>query len=296
MRKTMGWGLRLRTLLTGVMILLACQVGEVLAAAQIKSVRIWRAPDNTRLVFDLSGPVQHSLFTLAAPNRIVIDVSGAQLATQLNGLKLGNTPITAVRSAQRTPNDLRMVLDLSAQVTPKSFVLPPNQQYGNRLVVDLYDQGADLTPDVPATPTPSVPVTPVTPTQPVAKLPLPTKGGTRDIVIAIDAGHGGEDPGALGPGGLHEKNITLSIARELQRQINQVRGYRAELTRTGDYFIPLRKRTEIARKKAPTCSSRSMPTPRRAAAPSVPRCSPCPTAAPLRKPRAGWPTVRTVPT
>lgn len=113
----MGWGLRLRTLLTGVMILLACQVGEVLAAAQIKSVRIWRAPDNTRLVFDLSGPVQHSLFTLAAPNRIVIDVSGAQLATQLNGLKLGNTPITAVRSAQRTPNDLRMVLDLSAQVT-----------------------------------------------------------------------------------------------------------------------------------------------------------------------------------
>ncbi len=168
---------------------------------------------------------------------------------QLNGLKLGNTPITAVRSAQRTPNDLRMVLDLSAQVTPKSFVLPPNQQYGNRLVVDLYDQGADLTPDVPATPTPSVPVTPVTPTQPVAKLPLPTKGGTRDIVIAIDAGHGGEDPGALGPGGLHEKNITLSIARELQRQINQVRGYRAELTRTGDYFIPLRKRTEIARKK-----------------------------------------------
>ncbi|HFH3024206.1 N-acetylmuramoyl-L-alanine amidase AmiB [Pseudomonas aeruginosa] len=245
----MGWGLRLRTLLTGVMILLACQVGEVLAAAQIKSVRIWRAPDNTRLVFDLSGPVQHSLFTLAAPNRIVIDVSGVQLATQLNGLKLGNTPITAVRSAQRTPNDLRMVLDLSAQVTPKSFVLPPNQQYGNRLVVDLYDQGADLTPDVPATPTPSVPVTPVTPTQPVAKLPLPTKGGTRDIVIAIDAGHGGEDPGALGPGGLHEKNITLSIARELQRQINQVRGYRAELTRTGDYFIPLRKRTEIARKK-----------------------------------------------
>ncbi len=115
----MGWGLRLRTLLTGVMILLACQVGEVLAAAQIKSVRIWRAPDNTRLVFDLSGPVQHSLFTLAAPNRIVIDVSGAQLATQLNGLKLGNTPITAVRSAQRTPNDLRMVLDLSAQVTRK---------------------------------------------------------------------------------------------------------------------------------------------------------------------------------
>ncbi|MBO3275318.1 N-acetylmuramoyl-L-alanine amidase AmiB [Pseudomonas schmalbachii] len=244
----MGWGLRLRALLTGFIVLLTFGAGEVLAATQIKSVRIWRAPDNTRLVFDLSGPVQHSLFTLSAPNRIVIDVNGAQLTTVLDKLKLSNTPITAVRSAQRTPNDVRLVLDLSTQVTPKSFVLPPNQQYGNRLVVDLYDQGADLAPPVPATPTPNAPAVPVTPTQPVAKLPAPA-GGKRDVVIAIDAGHGGEDPGALGPGGLHEKNITLSIARELQRQINQMKGFRAELTRTGDYFIPLRKRTEIARKK-----------------------------------------------
>ncbi|MCY1419041.1 N-acetylmuramoyl-L-alanine amidase AmiC [compost metagenome] len=211
-------------------------------------MRIWRAPDNTRLVFDLSGPIQHSLFTLSAPNRIVIDINGAQLTTVLDKLKLSNTPITAVRSAQRSPSDLRLVLDLSAQVTPKSFVLPPNQQYGNRLVVDLYDQGADITPDVPATSAPNVPAVPVTPSQPVARVPAPA-GGKRDVVIAIDAGHGGEDPGALGPGGLHEKNITLSIARELQRQINQMKGFRAELTRTGDYFIPLRKRTEIARKK-----------------------------------------------
>lgn len=251
MRKNMGWGLRLRALLAGLFILLALGAGEVLAAAQItqiKSVRLWRAPDNTRLVFDLSGPVQHSLFTLSAPSRIVIDLNGAQLSTALNQLKLKNTPITSVRSAQRSPTDLRLVLDLSAQVTPKSFVLPPNQQYGNRLVVDLYDQGADIAPDVPATPTPNQPATPVTPTQPVAKAPVPA-GGKRDIIIAIDAGHGGEDPGASGPNGLHEKNITLSIARELQRQINQMKGFRAELTRTGDYFIPLRGRTAIARKK-----------------------------------------------
>lgn len=248
MRKNMGWGLRLRALMAGLFILLALGAGEVLAAAQItqiKSVRLWRAPDNTRLVFDLSGPVQHSLFTLSAPNRIVIDLNGAQLSTALNQLKLKNTPITSVRSAQRSATDLRLVLDLSAQVTPKSFVLPPNQQYGNRLVVDLYDQGADITPDVPATPTPNQPATPA---QPVAKAPVPA-GGKRDIIIAIDAGHGGEDPGASGPNGLHEKNITLSIARELQRQINQMKGFRAELTRTGDYFIPLRGRTAIARKK-----------------------------------------------
>lgn len=247
----MGWGLRLRALLAGLFVLLALNAGEAFAAAQItqiKSVRLWRAPDNTRLVFDLSGPVQHNLFTLSAPNRIVIDLNGAHLGTSFNQLKLKNTPITSMRSAQRTPSDLRLVLDLSAPVTPKSFVLPPNQQYGNRLVVDLYDQGADITPDVPATPTPDQPATPVTPTQPVAKAPVPA-GGKRDIVVAIDAGHGGEDPGASGPGGLHEKNITLSIARELQRQINQMKGFRAELTRTGDYFIPLRGRTAIARKK-----------------------------------------------
>lgn len=119
MRKTMGWGLRLRTLLTGVMILLACQVGEVLAAAQIKSVRIWRAPDNTRLVFDLSGPVQHSLFTLAAPNRIVIDVSGAQLATQLNGLKLGNTPITEI--ARKKGADLFVSIHADAAPSRSAF-------------------------------------------------------------------------------------------------------------------------------------------------------------------------------
>ncbi|MEE9101180.1 N-acetylmuramoyl-L-alanine amidase AmiB [Pseudomonas nitroreducens] len=245
----MGWGLRLRALFTGMTVLLAMIAGEAFAATQIKSVRIWRAPDNTRLVFDLSGPVQHSLFTLSAPNRIVVDINGAQMSTALDKLKLNNTPITSVRAAQRSPTDLRLVLDLKNPVTPKSFVLAPNQQYGNRLVVDLYDQGADIAPDVPATPTPNVPAAPVSPVQSVTKIPAPSSGGKRDIVIAIDAGHGGEDPGALGPNGLHEKNITLAIARELQRQINQMKGFRAELTRTGDYFIPLRGRTAIARKK-----------------------------------------------
>ncbi|WEJ71704.1 N-acetylmuramoyl-L-alanine amidase AmiB [Pseudomonas sp. PSE14] len=245
----MGWGLRLRALFTGMTVLLAMIAGEAFATTQIKSVRIWRAPDNTRLVFDLSGPVQHSLFTLSAPNRIVVDINGAQMSTALDKLKLNNTPITSVRAAQRSPTDLRLVLDLKNPVTPKSFVLAPNQQYGNRLVVDLYDQGADIAPDVPATPTPNVPAAPVSPVQSVTKIPAPSSGGKRDIVIAIDAGHGGEDPGALGPNGLHEKNITLAIARELQRQINQMKGFRAELTRTGDYFIPLRGRTAIARKK-----------------------------------------------
>jgi len=245
----MGLVMRIGALVTAVGVLLAALAAEALAASDIRSVRLWRAPDNTRLVFDLSGPVQHSVFTLAAPDRIVIDVSGAKLATSLEQLSLANTPITGVRSAQRSADDLRVVIDLSAPVSPKSFTLAPNQQYGHRLVVDLFDQGSAP----PATQTPSIaasaPPVPVTPTQPPPKL-TPVPNGKRDIVVAIDAGHGGEDPGALSPvKGQYEKNVTLAISRELQRQINAEKGFRAELVRTGDYFIPLRKRTEIARKK-----------------------------------------------
>ncbi|MNO95665.1 N-acetylmuramoyl-L-alanine amidase AmiC precursor [compost metagenome] len=198
--------------------------------------------------------MQHSVFTLSAPDRLVIDINGATLGAPLS-VSTSNTPISSVRSAQRTPTDLRVVVDLKKSVTPKSFTLAPNAQYGNRLVVDLYDQEADAIaasapPPVP-TPVPvpaTTPAVPVTPAQPAIKLP-PVPSGKRDIVVAIDAGHGGEDPGASGSRGQHEKDIVLQIAKELQRQINSEKGFRAELTRTGDYFIPLRKRTEIARKK-----------------------------------------------
>ncbi|MFJ4260097.1 N-acetylmuramoyl-L-alanine amidase [Pseudomonas monteilii] len=246
--------MRIRALVAIVGLLLTTVTVDALAVTQVKSVRLWRAPDNTRLVFDLSGPVQHSVFTLSAPDRLVIDINGATLAAPLN-VATSNTPISSVRSAQRTPTDLRVVVDLKKSVTPKSFTLAPNAQYGNRLVVDLYDQEADAIaasapPPAPApvqTPA-TTPAVPVSPAQPAIKLP-PVPSGKRDIVVAIDAGHGGEDPGASGSRGQHEKDIVLQIAKELQRQINSEKGFRAELTRTGDYFIPLRKRTEIARKK-----------------------------------------------
>ena len=112
----------------------------LLQAAQINNVRLWRAPDNTRLVFDLSGPADHTLFTLASPERIVIDISGTTFNASTSNLALENTPLTGLRSAPRDGSDLRVVLDLSRQVTAKSFSLPPNQQYGHRLVIDLYDQ------------------------------------------------------------------------------------------------------------------------------------------------------------
>ncbi|AZC28562.1 N-acetylmuramoyl-L-alanine amidase [Pseudomonas chlororaphis] len=244
----MGLGMRIRALVAVVGLLLTALAVDALAATQVRSVRLWRAPDNTRLVFDLSGPVQHSVFTLTAPDRLVIDINGATLGGPLN-VSTANTPITAMRSAQRTPSDLRVVVDLKKAVTPKSFTLAPNAQYGNRLVVDLFDNPADAAPTPPPAPNvATVPAVPVTPAKPEIKLP-PAPAGKRDIVVVIDAGHGGEDPGASGSRGQHEKDVVLAIARELQRQINGLKGFRAELTRTGDYFIPLRGRTEIARKK-----------------------------------------------
>lgn len=241
-------GTRMHAWLAGVGLLLAALAVDAWAAVEIHGVRLWRAPDNTRLVFDLSGPVKHDIFTLSAPERIVIDINGAQLRTALERLSLGNTPISGLRAAQRTSEDLRLVLDLSKSVTPKSFTLAPNQQYGHRLVVDLFDQGTTPAPDLPPTKVASTPQVPVSPAKPATRV-APPPSGKRDIVIAIDAGHGGEDPGAIGPKGVQEKHVVLAIARELQRQINSEKGYRAELVRTGDYFIPLRKRTEIARKK-----------------------------------------------
>lgn len=231
--------MRLKYTIAALVICIALPL-QAFAMTQINSVRLWRAPDNTRLVFDLSGPVKHNVFTLSAPDRIVIDIEKTKLSTDLNGLTGNKSPITQVRTGNRQADELRIVLDLSEQVRPKSFTLTPNQKYGHRLVVDLFDDVSHNN----TTSQKAASNTAVTPQ--LSSLPNSAK---KDIVIAIDAGHGGEDPGAIGPGGIREKDVVLRIAKELQRQINAEKGFRAELVRTGDYFIPLRRRTDIARKK-----------------------------------------------
>lgn len=199
--------------------------GVVWAASRIiKSVRLWRSPDKTRLVFDVSGGVSHSELTLSNPERLVIDVKNAKLQAQLNSLTLKNTPIKQIRHGVRNGSDLRVVLDLDAKVTSKSFLLTPNATYGHRLVVDLFDR--------------NVPAQPVVRQQPV---------GQRDIVVAIDAGHGGEDPGAVGPGRVYEKDVVLAIARELETLLKREKGFKPVMIRTGDYYIDLRSRTRKAR-------------------------------------------------
>ena len=164
----MGLGMRFRAMVAAVGLLFLAVTVDAVAETKVNSVRLWRAPDNTRLVFDLTGPVQHSVFTLTAPDRLVIDINGATLGAPLN-VNSSNTPITAMRSAQRTPTDLRVVIDLKKAVTPKSFPLAPNAQYGNRLVVDLFDNAADAAP-IPA-PTNVATVAPVPVTAAKTRVP-----------------------------------------------------------------------------------------------------------------------------
>ncbi len=198
-------------------------------AASIEKVRLWRAPDHTRLVLDLDGPVQHRIFTLANPHRVVVDLPAVRLNADLKRLDFSNTPLTRIRGAQNNKDTYRLVLDLKSRVEPRADTLPPIDNYGHRLVIDLYDRERKAAPAAPV------------PVEPAATRP-------RDVIVAIDAGHGGEDPGALGPNGLQEKKVVLAIAKELARLLERTPGFKAVLIRDGDYYVPLRKRTTLARK------------------------------------------------
>ncbi len=200
------------------------------AGVNVESVRIWPAPDHTRLVLDVGDAIEHNVFSLSGPSRLVIDLKNSSLKANFDSLDLSGSPIRRIRSAPRNGTDLRVVLDLKSDIKPRSFQLEPNQQYGHRLVVDLIEEGArkarqEAQPTVTA-----------------------SANGKRDIVVVIDAGHGGEDPGAIGPRGTREKDVVLSMARTLADMIEQKPGYTARLTRTGDYYIDLRSRTILARK------------------------------------------------
>lgn len=219
------------------------------AAVSVTNLRQWRAPDHTRLVFDLSGPLEHRLFLLTDPNRIVLDFDDAQLSGALPELDSTGPLLAAVRTGRPDSGTLRIVLELKTAVQPRSFVLKPAGQYGHRLVIDLYDRAAapveDAKPPIAEIPEPAAVREPSK--RPPARASTATK--PKPFVVAIDAGHGGEDPGALGKRyRTREKDVTLAIARELERLVNQSPGMRAVLIRDGDYYIGLRDRFHKARK------------------------------------------------
>ncbi|MGM0592907.1 MAG: N-acetylmuramoyl-L-alanine amidase [Pseudomonadota bacterium] len=198
------------------------------AQSEINGVRMWPAPDSTRVVFDASGEVEHSLFSLDNPDRIVIDVKNARLRADTDKLDFDKGVLKGIRTGKKGKGDLRIVLDLSEAVEPKSFALRPNEKYGHRLVVDLaHDENR---------------------VREKKSLSSYNAVAARDIIVAIDAGHGGEDPGAIGPNKTHEKDVVLAIARRLAALLKKEKGFKPVLIRDGDYYIGLSQRVELARK------------------------------------------------
>lgn len=195
------------------------------AANEISGVRVWPSPDSTRIVFDLKQAPDYSYFSLTNPNRLVVDFK--QTSEKIDLSKIGNGSTLIKRIRQSKPKDkssLRVVLELSKVIKPVIFPLEPTSPYGNRLVIDLIDQSARQQKLAPK---------------------LSTK---HDVLIAIDAGHGGEDPGSIGAKGSYEKKVTLGIAKRLEKLINAESGMKAVMVRTSDYYIKPNRRTEIARK------------------------------------------------
>ena len=202
----------------------------VLAANKIDSVRIWPSPDSTRVVFDMQ---QKPVFRL-------LPKQGALVTLEIDGIhepKLGKMSgeselVKSIRVQKVSGKaSVRVLLDLSRESTEKAFALPPSDRYGHRLVLDITDVQAEKAFVAPP---------------PARKS---SSGGGRDIIIAIDAGHGGHDPGAVGPKGTYEKHITMAVAEKLAALINKEPGFKAVQTRTGDYYIYPSKRPDVARSK-----------------------------------------------
>ncbi|RLL52241.1 N-acetylmuramoyl-L-alanine amidase [Mariprofundus sp. EBB-1] len=209
------------------LLLLMCPLFAYAASnTVVRDVRLWTAPDHTRLVFDLSGTMNYKLFRLHEPERIVIDMERVTLKSDLKKLSLPDPVIEKIRSGSSTPGSVRIVIDVKEKVQPRSFLLKPMKDKPNRLVVDL------MRPEK---------------TTKVAKGAM-SADGKKQLVIAVDAGHGGEDPGATGPHKVREKDITLAVAKKLAKKINAHPGMKAILIREGDYFVALQKRVALARK------------------------------------------------
>ena len=198
-------------------------------AAEVSGFRVWADPVKTRAVLDLDRKTAYKLFTLQNPHRVVVDLQGSSIEIPVELDKEHAGIISGVRYGQPDKQTLRVVFDLTDSVELKSFLLEPTAQYSHRLVIDLYSRSNRKAPSM---------------VKHVADISKPD----RDVVIAIDAGHGGEDPGAIGKKKTQEKDVVLQIARRLKKAIDAEPGMKAILTRDGDYYIPLRGRYEKARK------------------------------------------------
>ncbi|MCC7487198.1 MAG: N-acetylmuramoyl-L-alanine amidase [Burkholderiales bacterium] len=244
--------------------LLAATAGRA-AGIQVSSVRVWSALDYTRVTLESETPIRHTLITLKDPDRLVLDLEGVEITATLTGLaeKVGaNDPyVKGTRIGRFRPGVARLVFDLKSEVKPQAFALGPIGDYGHRLVLDIYPlvppdpllaflerhQARQRGEAPPATPA-AGDQRPPAGAKPVPPPPAEQLDPRRLVIVALDAGHGGEDPGARGRGGTNEKDVTLAIARRLKARIDQEPNMRAVLTREGDYFVPLHVRVEKARR------------------------------------------------
>ena len=200
--------------------------GGATAANRLNGIRMHDAPDHTRVVLDTRAAASYKLFTMESPARVVVDLQDTKPAPGFAVPRGGGDVVRRIRAAGRNRTGYRVVLDLAQPARPKQILLKPIAPYGHRLVIDLY----------PATGAPPEPVT-------------RPPDSERLAVVAVDAGHGGEDPGAIGPGKVQEKHVVLAIARQVRRYLDAMPGITARLVRSGDYYISLRGRTRIAREK-----------------------------------------------
>jgi N-acetylmuramoyl-L-alanine amidase len=226
------------------------------ASARVGSARLWPAQEYTRLILESPAPLVHELITLAQPDRIVLDLPGAEASDDLKQLPsrvhASDPYVAAIRFGRKPPDVLRIVLDLKTPVNAQLFALPPVAEFGHRLVLDLYP------------PTPLDPLMALlesearkeareaaaTPphTERSAPKPAPVPAAARRITVAIDPGHGGEDPGAIGRRGTREKDVVLAIARKLKTLLDAERNTRVFMTRDDDYYVPLATRVQKARR------------------------------------------------
>ena len=209
--------------------LLYCFSAVAAAANTLNSVRVWAAPDSTRVVFDLGKKPDYDSFTLENPERLVIDLADTVQGKKLTLSKLSNSELVKRIRFSKPPKKsiLRLVVDLKQAAKANLFSLPPTGPYGDRLVVD-FEQGRSSKTSVKQ--------------ESDRKQPR-----DRDIIVAIDAGHGGDDPGSIGPSGYYEKRVALAIAQKVADKLNSVPGIKAIMTRKGDYFVDLNRRSELAR-------------------------------------------------
>lgn len=195
-------------------------------AATVENVRIWAENGRTRVVLDLSAPVQHNIFTLRGPDRLVVDLKDSRLAAGLRDLPQNSGAVRSIRTGLRANGQLRVVLDLNQEVRSRTFAAGPNDSYGDRLVIDLQQQGN---------------------LRAVKRASDEYMRG-RDIIIAVDPGHGGHDPGAVGRAKTQEKDVALAVGRLLAARIDAEPGMKSILVRKYDTFVPHRERMEIARR------------------------------------------------